>query len=170
MLEDASASVIDCHVRGNGNDRLVSHARRGTRVHGDDVGAGVVLHAGAEATLQGNSISMNAGVGLFVHADARAVLSGNAFRSNRGDAVAGRPQAETVFSDAERRKVEPMCVVRRQRVPFEWTVGASVSADDKSLEERVAEMRQQYEAQRGDGSGLAMLPSGADPSVVCSVQ
>ena len=53
---------------------------------------------------------------------------------------------------------------------FLFLLHLSVSAEDKSLAERVAEMREQYEAQKGDGSGLGMLPAGADPSVVCIVQ
>ena len=175
--EGSRASVIDCHVRNNGNGRLVGHERRGTRLHGDDAGAGIVVHAGAEATLRGNQISTSAGVGLFVHDDAKAVLTANKFHGNRGDAVAGRPRSSTELSEADikckdhQRAVTP-AVVRRQRVPFDWTVGSNVSADDKSLAERVAEMREQYEAS-GTSGGLMMLPDGtggADPSVVCTVQ
>ena len=124
---------------------------------------------------------MNAGPGVFAHADAHAALSGNIFNGNRGDAVAARPLSDAVVSEADtasvdhKRAVTPS-IVRRQRVPFDWTVGANVGADDKSLAERVAEMRQQYEAMRDDKSsggghaGLAMLPAGADPSTVCVLQ
>ena len=176
VLEGAAAAIVDCHLRSNGKDRVVSHEKRGTRTHGDDSGAGIVLHLGATATLIGNAISSSAGAGLFVHDDARAVLCGNTFHGNGGDAVTCRPRGETVLSDkdqrcTDRKRAITPAVVRRQRVPFDWTVRPdSVSADDKSLAERVAEMRREYEAQRGDGSGLAMLPAGADASMVCSLQ
>ena len=136
-----------------------------------------MLHAGAGADLKGNRISMNAGAGLFAHAGAHTTLNSNRFHGNRGDAVAGRPGSLTVLSDADARCRDAQCavtpaIVRRQRVPFDWTVGGNVTAEDKSLAERVAEMREQYEATRDDktGSGLMMLPPGADPSLLCLLQ
>ena len=174
LLPDSRTSITNCHIRGNGNGRLVAHVRRGTRTHGDDAGGGFLIQAGATATLEGNQISMNAGPGVFAHADAHATLLKNTFQGNRGDPVASRPGAKTEIAEADtkctdyRRAVTP-ALVRRQRVPFDWTVGTNVSAEDKSLEERVAEMRAQYEAS-GTAGGLAMLPPGADPtSMACAV-
>ena len=110
--------------------------------------------------------------------EARATLSdGNVFRGNLGENLAARPNSSTVVDQADAKSVDPTravlpAIVRRQRVPFDWTVGANVAPDDKSLAERAAELREQYEAMRGDkmASGMAMLPPGADPSVACVVQ
>ena len=179
-VQDAGRAILRrCQIRSNGNGRLVSHERRGTRTHGDDVGAGVLVDAGGAATLEQNQICMNAGPGVFAHTDARVSLSGNLFNGNRGDALATRPLSDAVLSEADaactdyKRAVTPS-VVRRQRVPFDWTVGANVGDEDKTLAERVAEMRAQYEAMRGDKSSagsLAMLPlATTDASAVCILQ
>ena len=163
---------------GNGNGRVVrSGGRRGERMHGDDAGAGVLVEAGGYASLERCSIAMNAGPGVFTHAHATARLSGNTFRGNKGEALAARPrssalvaQDDATFAD-HRRAVTPT-IVRRQRVPFDWTLtgsaGSVVAIEDKTLEERTAEMRRQYEASRSDGTGLAMLPQGMD-STVCTI-
>mmetsp|Transcript_21179 Transcript_21179/g.54229 ORF Transcript_21179/g.54229 Transcript_21179/m.54229 type:complete len:83 (+) Transcript_21179:2-250(+) len=79
-------------------------------------------------------------------------------------------------SSDHQRAVTPV-VTRRQRVPFDWTVqsgsaGHTVCTDDKTLEDRVAEMRAQYRATRTDrasGGGAAMVPEGVDPSMACVV-
>jgi hypothetical protein len=50
--------------------------------------------------------------------------------------------------------------------------GDNVSACDKSMEERVAEMRAQYAAMSGGDKqmgALAALPDGADASMVCLI-
>ena len=128
--------------------------------------------------MSGNQIAMNKGAGVFAHAEGKATLSdGNVFRGNLGENLAARPNSSTVVEEADAKSVDPTravlpAIVRRQRTPFDWTVGANVAPDDKSLAERAAELREQYEAMRGDkmASGMAMLPPGADPSVVCAVQ
>ena len=63
-------------------------------------------------------------------------------------------------------------VVRRQRVPFDWTVGKNITPNDKSLHEKVAEVRSQYAAMSGDDKqmgALMMMPEGSDASVMCSI-
>ena len=69
-------------------------------------------------------------------------------------------------------------VVARQRVPFDWTLRGAVDVqNDKTLADRAAEMRAQYEAMREDnegsalalGAGLGAMAGGgnADASLVC---
>jgi hypothetical protein len=140
-------------------------------------GAGVVVRSGGEAHMRGNQIASNAGAGVFAHADGVATLSHNIFRGNHGENLAARPNAATTVAESDLKSVDPTravtpIVVRRQRVPFDWTIGDNVAAEDKTVHERMAEFRAQYEATRHDkqGSAMAMLPSGTDPSAVCAVQ
>ena len=115
--------------------------------------------------------------GLFAHSEAKATLTANVFKGNAGENLAARPRSRTVVADVDARSVDPTravtpTIVRRQRVPFDWTVGSNVAVEDKSLHERAAEMRAQFEAMRSDqlASGVPMLPSGTDPSAVCTLQ
>ena len=173
----ARASLIENTVRANGNGRVVrGNSRRGERTHGDDAGAGIVVRPGGDVTLEANHISMNAGPGVFAHADARATLARNEFRGNRGSALAARPHSRTsVLSSADARRPVTPAIVRRQRVPFDWTVGDNVGPADKSLEERAAEMRAEYLAMRGgdkESAALALLPPGVNDqqtSAACAV-
>ena len=163
--------LAGCQIRANGAAFLVRSPRRGERTHGDESGAGVVVHDGAAVILEGTQLSGNMGPGLFAHANAHVdVLKGNVFRNNRGDAMRTRPSTTTSLSAAGARAVTPT-VVRRQRVPFDWTVGDNVSADDKTLAERAEEMKAQYYAMSGDKTAcsLAMLPDGMEPSMACVV-
>ena len=173
------ASVVDCTVRANGKARVAhATARRGPQVPLDDMGAGIVVRAGGEALMRGNQISMNAGAGVFAHADSTATLTANVFRGNKGMELAARPLSRMSVADTDLRSTDPTRavtpqVVRRQRTPFDWTIGSNVSAEDKSLAERAAEYRAQYEAMRGSDkmeSGIAMLPPGADATQVCALQ
>ena len=62
--------------------------------------------------------------------------------------------------------------MRRQRVPFDWTVGDNVSADDKSLREKAEEAAEAYRAMGAGGlemAALGMLPDGVDGSMLCVV-
>ena len=175
------ASVVECNVRANGNARITGAyqgGRRGQHISGDDAGAGVVVHAGGVARMHGNQIAMNAGAGIFTHTDAKTTLTSNTFRGNKGEALAARPRAETTLAEADAKSLDPTravtpVVMRRQRTPFDWTVGSNVTAEDKSLAERAAEYRAQFEAMRGSdkmASGVAMLPPGADATAVCALQ
>lgn len=183
----ASAAFVDGSIRSNGHSCVVHKGGGGGRrgvpkpLVGDSNGAGVVVLVGGVAKLEGNAISANAGAGVFADAHARLELSGNAFRSNQGDAVRARPSTSTTLAEADakcsdvRRAVTP-AIVRRQRVPFDWTVeggsaGNRVSADDKTLDDRVAEMRAQYRAMSSDKetSAANMIPEGVDPSILCVV-
>ena len=131
--------------------------------------------------MRSNQIAMNAGAGLFAHSEAKATLHANVFKANAGEALAARPSSRTVIHAslnenetrpaAHARAMTPT-IVRRQRVPFDWTVGSNVGAEDKSLHERAAEMREQFETMRADkmASGVAMLPSGIDASAACTLQ
>ena len=60
--------------------------------------------------------------------------------------------------------------MRRQRVPFDWTVGDNVSAEDKTLQERADELKEQYRAMAGskEVGALSMLPDNVE-SMVCTV-
>ena len=94
-----------------------------------------------------------------------------------GEALSARPLSLTTStanvssSDGQQSQQVIPTVVRRQRVPFDWTVGDNVSKQDKSLEERVCEMRLQYKAMSADkeANALAMMPEGADASLVCQI-
>lgn len=171
VRQGAHVVMHECQVRSNGGGCVVSGGRRGERtVGGDDAGAGIVVHGGCEVRLQGNTLSNNTGAGLFTHAGAHVDLDANVFRGNRGDAVRARPSSSTVLSAADarcrdhQRAVTPI-IMPRQRVPFDWTVGDNVSADDKTLADRTAEMHAQYRSMSGDKAGsMAMLPEGVDPS------
>ena len=177
--DGAVAQVVECTLRGNGNERMVkSSGRRGNRLHGDDAGAGVVVHPGGEAMMRSNVISMNAGVGVFAHSDAKATLQSNSFRGNGGEHgnVAMRPGSTLGVAEADSKSLNPQravqpSVVRRQRLPFDSTFGSNVNReDDKSLQDRMAEFRAQFEAMRGDPTkAMDALPPGADPSTVCAV-
>ena len=189
VMPGASVEFADGSIRSNGH-RCVVHksgvgGRRGAPrpLIGDDRGAGVVVHVGGEARLDGNAISANAGAGVFADAHARLELRGNAFGSNIGDAVRARPSTSTMLSEgdaksADQRRAITPAITRRQRVPFDWTiergaVGNIVSADDKTLDDRVTEMRAQYYAMSGDhkqASAAGIFPDGfGDPSTVCVI-
>jgi hypothetical protein len=188
VMPGASVEFADGSIRSNGHSCVVHKSGVGGRrgaprpLIGDDRGAGVVVHVGGEARLDGNAISANAGAGVFADAHARLELRGNAFGSNLGDAVRARPSTSTIVSEgdaksADQRRVITPAITRRQRVPFDWTIergaaGNNVSADDKTLDDRVAEMRAQYYAMSGDKQECAagMFPDGiGDPSTVCVI-
>jgi serine O-acetyltransferase len=188
VMPGASVEFADGSIRSNGHSCVVHKSGVGGRrgaprpLIGDDRGAGVVVHVGGEARLDGNAISANAGAGVFADAHARLELRGNAFGSNLGDAVRARPSTSTIVSEgdaksADQRRVITPAITRRQRVPFDWTIergaaGNNVSADDKTLDDRVAEMRAQYYAMSGDKQECAagMFPDGiGDPSSVCVI-
>jgi parallel beta-helix repeat protein len=188
VMPGASVEFADGSIRSNGHSCVVHKSGVGGRrgaprpLIGDDRGAGVVVNVGGEARLDGNAISANAGAGVFADAHARLELRGNAFGSNLGDAVRARPSTSTIVSEgdaksADQRRVITPAITRRQRVPFDWTIergaaGNNVSADDKTLDDRVAEMRAQYYAMSGDKQECAagMFPDGiGDPSTVCVI-
>ena len=172
---DVSARIEGNQIVENGRGRLVSHSRRGERTHGDDAGCGVLLERGATPRLEGNHIASNSGAGVFAHSESGGVLAANVFRDNRGAALAARPQSRTEarptnrFAD-DRRAVTPS-VVRRQRVPFDWTVGHNVAAEDKTLQEKAEEYRAQYRSMAGnlEAGAVSMLPEGADASLLCAI-
>lgn len=62
--------------------------------------------------------------------------------------------------------------VPRQRVPFDWTVGDNVTSQDKTLQQRVEEMRQDYVvlAASKEASAMAVLPPGGRRASVPGVK
>ena len=131
------------------------------------------------------------GAAIAARGQARLRMRRCRFEANGGDAVRSRPcgafgniagcdaaasrpvtAGPTLVRgnvDQHRRPVSAT-VTRRQRVPFDWTVGSNVAAADKSLQERVDEMRREYRAMSADKEmgTLSILPDGAD-STVCVV-
>ena len=136
--------------------------------------AGVVIRSRGGTRLDGNQIFKNAGAGIFADDEATAELANNMLFENGGEAMSERPGSRASSRgniDADQRPLSAT-VVRRQRVPFDWTVGKNVTPHDKSLKEKVAEMRSQYAAMSGDGKetgALMMLPDGSDASVMCLI-
>ena len=85
-----------------------------------------------------NQIGLNAGAGVFADSLSEGQLSRNVLKGNCGAPISARPSSASRARgnvDGDRRPLEPT-VVRRQRVPFDWTVGANVTAHDKTLQER----------------------------------
>ena len=146
-----------------------------------NVGAGLFAHAHAHVKLSGNVFRDNRGDDVRSRPSSRLESSripppssregpglhmGRYAGATRGSALPSRGMA----AQSEDRPITP-AIVRRQRVPFDWTVGRNVSADDKTLDERASEMRAQYRAMSSDkeAAGLAMLPNGMDASTVCMI-
>jgi len=174
----SAGRVRDCRIHSNGHGRMADGGRRGARTAGDDSGAGVVMRRASATELVQNQIELNAGAGVFADSLSEGQLSRNVLKGNGGAALSARPSSATASRpnsargnvDGDRRPLEPT-VVRRQRVPFDWTVGANVTAHDKTLQERVGEMHASYLAMRDDGPAGVMLqmPEGSGVSEVCCV-
>ena len=180
VQQGAGAAIIGCQIRGNGFGCVVKGGRRGERTIGDDSGAGVVVQDGGKARLDGNTVSGNAGVGVFAHAQACIELNGNVFRNNQGGDVSGRPSSSTVVSrldieSADSRRAITPTIARGQRTPFDWTMSrTALSADDRTLADRTAEVRARYRAMsanhsQGQGPQGLELPEGIDASAICTV-
>ena len=169
----ASGCVRDNHIHHNGLGRVASGGRRGARTAGDDAGAGVVCRGTSATELVRNRIGSNAGAGVFADDLSGGRLAHNVLRDNQGAAISARPLSRSTTQgnlDGDRCPLQPT-VVQRQRVPFDWTVGANVTAHDKTLQDRVGEMRASYRAMKGeDPAGvLALMPEGSGASEVCCV-
>ena len=123
---------------------MADGGRRGARTVGDDSGAGVVMRRASATELVQNQIELNAGAGVFADSLSEGQLSRNVLKGNGGAPLSARPSSATASRpnsargnvDGDRRPLEPT-VVRRQRVPFDWTVGANVTAHDKTLQDRM---------------------------------
>eukprot|EP00964_Phaeocystis_antarctica_P077298 scaffold47941_cov54-Phaeocystis_antarctica.AAC.2 len=134
----SAGRVRDCHIHNNGHGRTADGGRRGARTAGDDSGAGVVMRRASVTELVQNQIGLNAGAGVFADSLSEGQLSRNVLKGNCGAPISARPSSASRARgnvDGDRRPLEPT-VVRRQRVPFDWTVGANVTAHDKTLQER----------------------------------
>ena len=173
-LRPGSAGCVrDCHIHNNGHDRLAAGGRRGARTAGDDSGAGVVMRSTSATEVVQNQIGLNAGAGVFAESFSQGHVSQNVLKDNCGAAISSRPGSACRARgnlDGDRCPLEPT-VVRRQRVPFDWTVGSNITAHDKTLQDRVGEMRSSYLAMKDDGpvGMMALMPEGSGASEACCV-
>jgi len=178
VQRDGGGCVRECHIHDNG---IVARSSVGVqtsaakRVGGD--GAGVVLLDGACARIEHNRIRANKGCGVFSDNGSLCDIIGNTISDNGGQDLCSRPssQGRARGNRNESNRAVAAVVVPRQRTPFDWTVGSNLHESDKTMEQRVQEMRKDYEemAENKEMCAMNMAPAnvgGAEAmSAMCSL-